>query len=94
MICIHNGILAIERMKLCHFQQCGWRCRFHHWVRKIPWSRKWQPIPIFLPGKIPQTEESGGLYPYGCKEVDTTEQLSMHIPYMGLYTVEENAEAL
>jgi hypothetical protein len=21
------------------------------WVRKSPWRRKWQPIPVFLPGK-------------------------------------------
>ena len=21
-------------------------------VRKIPWSRKWQPTPVFLPGKF------------------------------------------
>ena len=21
------------------------------WVRKIPWGRKWQPIPVFLSGK-------------------------------------------
>ena len=21
------------------------------WVRKIPWRRKWQPTPVFLPGK-------------------------------------------
>ena len=21
------------------------------WVRKIPWRRKWQPVPVFLPGK-------------------------------------------
>ena len=21
------------------------------WVRKIPWRRKWQPSPVFLPGK-------------------------------------------
>ena len=27
------------------------RCRFHPWVGKIPWWRKWQPIPIFQPGK-------------------------------------------
>ena len=26
------------------------RCRFNPWVRKIPWSRKWQPTPVFLPG--------------------------------------------
>ena len=24
---------------------------FNPWVRKIPWGRKWQPTPAFLPGK-------------------------------------------
>ena len=33
--------------------------RFHPLVRKIPWTRKWQPTPVFLPGKS-QGEESGG----------------------------------
>ena len=27
------------------------RCRFDPWVGKIPWRRKWQPLPVFLPGK-------------------------------------------
>ena len=27
------------------------RHRFHPWVRKIPWRRKQQPTPVFLPGK-------------------------------------------
>ena len=27
---------------------------FHPWVVKIPWRRKWQPTPVFLP------EESQG----------------------------------
>ena len=27
------------------------RPRFNPWVRKIPWRRKWQPTPVFLPGK-------------------------------------------
>ena len=27
------------------------RRRFNPWVRKIPWSRAWQPIPVFLPMK-------------------------------------------
>ena len=31
--------------------QCR-RCWFHAWVRKIPWSRKWQPAAVFLPGKF------------------------------------------
>ena len=34
---------------------CQWRRhrrhRFSSWVRKIPWRRKWQPTPVFLPGK-------------------------------------------
>ena len=33
-----------------HTCQCR-RCRFNPWVRKIPWRRKWQPTPVFLPGK-------------------------------------------
>ena len=24
--------------------------RFYPWVGKIPWSRKWQPVTVFLPG--------------------------------------------
>ena len=24
---------------------------FNPWVRKIPWRRAWQPIPVFLPGE-------------------------------------------
>ena len=25
--------------------------RFNPSLRKIPWRRKWQPMPVFLPGK-------------------------------------------
>ena len=25
---------------------------FGPWVGKIPWSRKWQPIPVYVPGKL------------------------------------------
>ena len=27
------------------------RCGFNLWSGKIPWRRKWQPTPVFLPGK-------------------------------------------
>ena len=27
------------------------RCRFDPWLGKIPWRRRWQPTPVFLPGK-------------------------------------------
>ena len=40
---------------------CRWgrqkRRWFYLWVGKIPWSRKWQPTPVFLPGESPWTEE-------------------------------------
>ena len=32
----------------CQFKIPG----FDSWVRKIPWRRKWQPTPIFLPRKF------------------------------------------
>ena len=35
-------------------QEFTWQCRrvrFYPWFRKFPWRRKWQPIPVFLPGK-------------------------------------------
>ena len=36
-------------------KKSGCQCRgfgFNSWVGKIPWSRKWQPTPVFLPGKF------------------------------------------
>ena len=27
------------------------KTQFKPWVRKMPWRRKWQPTPVFLPGK-------------------------------------------
>ena len=35
-----------------------------------------QPIPVFLPGESPWTEEPGMLQSRGHKELDKTEQLS------------------
>ena len=27
------------------------RPRFDPWVRKMPWRRRWQPTPVFMPGE-------------------------------------------
>ena len=51
---------------------------FNPWVRKIPWSRKWQPTPVFLLGKFHGPRSLEGCSPWGCKEPDTTERLSTH----------------
>ena len=48
------------------------RCRFIPWVRKIPWRRKWQPTPVFLPGESHGQRRLGGYSPWGDKESDMT----------------------
>ena len=53
------------------------RCRFNPWVRKIPWRRKWQPSPIFLPGKSHGQRSLAVYSPWGLKESDT-KRLSMY----------------
>ena len=40
------------------------------------WDRKWQPIPVFLPGKFYERKSLVGYSLWGCKESDTTERLS------------------
>ena len=50
--------------------------RFDPWVRKIPWRRAWQPTPVFLPGESHGQRSLVGYSPQGCKELDTTEQLT------------------
>ena len=55
------------------------QCRrrgFDPWVRKILWRRKWQLVPVFLPGKSHGQRSLAGYSPRGCKELDMTEQLS------------------
>ena len=51
--------------------QCR-RPRFDPWVRKIPWRREWLSTSVSWP------RECHGLYsPWGHKELDTTERLSL-----------------
>ena len=46
--------------------------RFDSWPGKIPWRRKWQPTPIFLPGKSHGQSCRVGNSPWGLGESDTT----------------------
>ena len=48
-------------------------CGFGPWVRKIPWRRVWQPIPVFLPGESHGQRSLAGHNLQGHKESDTTE---------------------
>ena len=44
------------------------------WVGKIPWRRKWQPTPVFLPGEFHGQRTLAGYSPWGRKESDMTEE--------------------
>ena len=48
------------------------QCRrpgFHHWLGKIPCTRAWQHIPVFLLGESPWTEDPGRLQSMGSERV-------------------------
>ena len=46
-----------------------------------PWSRKWQPTPVFWPGQSHEQRSLADYSPWGCKESDMTEQLNMLTSY-------------
>ena len=54
------------------------RCKFNPWVGKIPWRRKWQHTPVFLPMN---REAWWATFQGSCREL---KQLSMHRYYLSL----------
>ena len=65
------------------------RHRFEPWVRKIPWKRKWQPSPVFLPGESHGQRSLAGYDPQGHRESDTTEGLHAHAHESKVVQVQE-----
>ena len=61
---------------------CQWRRRKRHrfnpWVSRIPWSRIWQPTPVFSLGKFHGQRSLAGYSPWGHKESEWSELLSTH----------------
>ena len=72
----------------------NWASLMAQWVKNLPvvqetWvqslgqedplaTREWLPTPVFLPGESHGQKSLAGYRPKGCKELDTTEQLSTH----------------
>ena len=48
--------------------KCRW-CGLDPWVGTIPWRKKWQPTPVFLPGKSHGQWCLAGWSPWGHKRV-------------------------
>ena len=60
---------------------------------RAPGKRKWQPTPVFLPGESHGQSILAGYSPWGCRESDVTERLTLSTktfvdqPYFNLKTV-------
>ena len=66
----HHGAFLMAQWQRIHLQ-CR-RLGLHPWVRKMPWKRKWQPSPVFLPEKSPRQRNLVDYSPWSCKEPDVT----------------------
>ena len=65
--------------------QCR-RRRFDPWVRKKPWRREWLPTPGEFYGQRSPADSS----PWGHKESDTTERLTLSLTFLfqiGIYVI-------
>ena len=65
-------VLLVKNPPTCQCRRCQ-RCEFNPWLGKIPWRRKWQPIPVLWPGEFHGQRSLVGYRPWGQKELDTTE---------------------
>ena len=50
---------------------------FNPCVGKIPWKREWLPTPVFLPGEFHKQRRLAGYCPWGHKDSDTIERLTL-----------------
>ena len=94
MICANDGIFFSHKKQWCA-SSCY--CVTEVWIRdamwkepipvfdpcvwKMLWRRKWQPTPVFLPGKSHGQRSLEGFTPWGCKRVGhdlaTEQQISL-----------------
>ena len=66
-VCIH--ILASAANQVVKKPPSVQEMRVHSLVRKIPWRRKWQPTPAFLPGESHGQRSLAGYSHWGLKRV-------------------------
>ena len=74
----HSG-----RESACQRRRCK-RHRLNPWVRNIPWRRKRQLTPVFLPRESHGQRSLAGYSPWGRKKSDTTEQLIFYFIFYSL----------
>ena len=67
---------------------------FDPWIRKIPWSRKWQPAPAFWPGEFHRQRSLAGYILWGHKELGTTEELNTHTHMNRHISLQNNSSSI
>ena len=67
------GGSVVKKKKICLLMQEMW---FQSLTGKIPWRKKRQPTPVFLPGKSHGQRSLPGYSPCGHKESDMAERLN------------------
>ena len=74
------SILDLDFPGGSEYKESACQCKrrgFDPWVQKIPWRRVWQPTPVFLPGEFHGKSSLAGYSPWGHRESDTTEWLTL-----------------
>ena len=90
-------ILRFSMLRICLQCRRHRRQGFSPWVGNIPWRRKWQPAPVLLLGEFHGLRSLTSYSPWGRKESDMTEQLSMHTQWLQVfwnYVLESNFKFL
>ena len=74
------------------------RCGFNPWDwKKIPWRRKWQPSPVFLPGESHGQRSPAGYSSWNHRELDMTEldwHARIHVWFSPLSSASWNSSLL
>ena len=86
-----RGWTAAGRASTCHPQR-AW-----HPLSESPGhlpETLWQPTPVFLPGEFHEQRSLEGYRTWGCKELDTTEQLRPSLSLSGSYSSEDSVRII
>ena len=58
-----------DKESTCQCRRCE-RHGFDPWVGEVPWKRKWQPTPVFLPEKFLGQSSLAGYSPWGRQDLN------------------------
>ena len=75
-----GGASGKEPKSYCSRHKRHW---FDPWVQKIPWRKKWQPIPVFLPGESHGQRRLEGYSLWVAESQTSLKRLSMRTPVPG-----------